>query len=165
LGKHCYLLALGSNMRHHRHGRPRDVLRAAIASLEDCNVQVGRRSPIIHTAPVGRSRRRFANAAITIQTNLAPPDMLTSLQEIERRFGRRGLGQRWRARVLDLDIVLWSGGTWASPGLVIPHVSFRDRDFVLRPASAIAPDWRDPVSGLTVRNLSSRLTSRRRMPR
>ena len=62
------------------------------------------------------------------------------------------------ARVLDLDIILWSGGCHASPGLVIPHISFRGRRFVLHPARSIAGDWRDPVTGLRVRHLCARLT-------
>jgi 2-amino-4-hydroxy-6-hydroxymethyldihydropteridine diphosphokinase len=58
--------------------------------------------------------------------------------------------------VLDLDIVLWSGGAWSSPDLTVPHIAFRERGFVLDPAAAIAPAWRDPVSGLTLRQLAAR---------
>jgi 2-amino-4-hydroxy-6-hydroxymethyldihydropteridine diphosphokinase len=61
--------------------------------------------------------------------------------------------------VLDLDIVLWSGGAWASPGLTIPHPRFRTRQFVLGPAASIAPTWRDPLSGLTLRQLAYRLAA------
>ncbi len=46
---------------------------------------------------------------------------------------------------------------WCTPDLVIPHAYFRERTFVLIPAAHVAPDWRDPVTGLTVRQLSSRL--------
>jgi 2-amino-4-hydroxy-6-hydroxymethyldihydropteridine diphosphokinase len=53
--------------------------------------------------------------------------------------------------------VLWSGGIFAAPDLAIPHPLFRQRDFVLRPAAAIAPDWRDPVSNLSLRQLLARL--------
>ena len=80
--------------------------------------------------------------------------------EIEREFGRRPGGQRWAARVLDLDVVLWSGGCFAAPDLIIPHLQFRDRAFVLGPAAAIAPRWRDPVTGLTIRQLRARLARR-----
>ena len=60
--------------------------------------------------------------------------------------------------MLDLDLVLWSGGCFAAPGLVIPHPLFRNRAFVLAPAVQIAPRWRDPVTGLSVRQLHARLT-------
>ena len=80
-----------------------------------------------------------------------------ALKDIERDFGRRR-GQRWGDRVLDLDILLWSGGMWAdsNPALSIPHPGLRSRGFVLTPAAMVAPDWRDPVSGLNIRHLQSR---------
>jgi 2-amino-4-hydroxy-6-hydroxymethyldihydropteridine diphosphokinase len=91
---------------------------------------------------------------------MSPPDLLQQLHEIETHFGRERRGQRWSARVLDLDIILWSGGIWASdnPTLAIPHLAMRSRSFVLTPAAMIAPDWRDPVTGLTIRQLQSRYT-------
>lgn len=115
-------------------------------------------SPIIASAPLGPSRRRYANAVVVLATKLDPDALLAKLKAIEASFGRRRGGQRWRARVLDLDIVLWSQGCWASPGLTIPHTAFRTRAFVLAPASTVAPHWRDPVSGLTLRQLKARLT-------
>jgi 2-amino-4-hydroxy-6-hydroxymethyldihydropteridine diphosphokinase len=115
-------------------------------------------SPVLLTDPVGPSLRRYANGAAVVETRLAPEALLAALKRIERAFGRCARGQRWSARVLDLDIVLWSGGSFAAPGLTIPHPLFRTRDFVLAPAAAIVPDWRDPVTGLTVRQLHARLT-------
>ena len=90
------------------------------------------------------------------ETDLTPPDLLDVLQSVEADFGRRRRGARWRARPLDLDIILWSGGAWASPDLTIPHPLFRERDFVIGPAAQIAPQWRDPVTGLTLRQLAAR---------
>lgn len=153
-----YLVALGSNVRHPRHGPPVLVLRAAIAMLEREGVDAQIVSPIIQTAPIGPSLRRYANGAALVSSEHDPPAMLALLKRIERAFGRRPGGQRWRARVLDLDIVLWSGGSWSTSGLTIPHPLFRQRSFVLEPASAIAPQWRDPLSGLTLRQLHARLT-------
>lgn len=149
-----YLIALGSNMRHVRHGRPEQVLRAALKRLPGTIAAV---APVIASPPLGPSRRRYANGAVLLQSPLMPLAMLDALHRLERDFGRRRRGQRWAARVLDLDIVLWSGGAWASPGLVIPHPAFRQRRFVLGPARAIVPDWRDPLTGLTVRQLLARL--------
>lgn len=160
-----YLIALGSNMRSPRYGAPREVLGAAAAALEDEGAQVVARSPVIDTAPVGPSSRRFANMALVVQTERDPGPMLALLLRLERNFGRRRLGQSWGARPLDLDIVLWSGGIFASDSLAIPHPRFRQRHFVLGPAVTIAPDWRDPVTGLTVRQLHARLTRQRTLPR
>lgn len=146
-----YAIALGSNRRG-RHGGPVAEVRAAIAALEGV-VAV---SPIIASAPLGPSIRRFANAAVLLESALAPPAMLARLKAIERAFGRRR-GARWGARVIDLDIVLWSGGMWSTAGLTVPHIAFRERGFVLDPLRTIAPNWRDPVAGRTVRQLHARL--------
>ena len=115
-------------------------------------------APVLLTDPVGPSLRRYANSAALVETTLEPPAMLALAKRIERDFGRRPSGQRWASRVLDIDLVLWSGGAYAGPALTIPHPLFRERDFVLAPASAIAPGWRDPLTGLTLRQLHARLT-------
>lgn len=117
------------------------------------------------TAPVGPSLRRYANSAAAIETRLDPPSLLTLLKRVEREFGRRPGGRRWTSRVLDLDIVLWSGGAWETRELTIPHPLFRTRDFVLAPAAAAAPDWRDPITGLNLRQLRARLTRGKRLRR
>jgi 2-amino-4-hydroxy-6-hydroxymethyldihydropteridine diphosphokinase len=153
-----YLIALGSNQRHVRLGAPARVLTAALAALGEGPCRVEATSRIADTAPLGPSRRRFANAAAVVSTDYDPEAMLAHCQAIERRFGRRRRGQGWGPRVLDLDLVLWDGGAWASEGLTIPHPQFRSRDFVLRPAKAISPDWRDPITGWTLRQLHASLT-------
>ena len=158
---HRYLIALGSNVPHHAYGQPRQILAAAALMIGGGDAALERMSPIVKTAPLGPSRRRFANAAAIAQAALNPQEMLEHLQAIEAHFGRKAGGRRWAARVLDLDIVLWSGGIWCADGLAIPHVAFRTREFVLQPAAAIAPGWRDPVSGLTLRQLHARLTRAR----
>jgi 2-amino-4-hydroxy-6-hydroxymethyldihydropteridine diphosphokinase len=80
------------------------------------------------------------------------------LKSIERDFGRRP-GKRWGPRVLDLDIVLWSGGRVRTRGLTVPHPELARRSFVLLPLAAIAPNWR--VDGpLTARHLAYRLSRR-----
>ncbi len=151
-------------MRHVRHGDPRAVLAAAIGALADADLEIKAISPVIATPPLGPSRRRYANAAAIASTGLGPEELLDRLHTIEHAFGRRRSGQGWSARVLDLDIVLWSGGAWASEALVVPHREFRSRAFVLAPARTIAPEWRDPVTGKTVRQLHARLTRARALP-
>lgn len=147
-----YAIALGSNRRG-RHGAPEREIAAALAAIGGVTAV----SPILRTAPLGPSKRRFANAVAIVATPEAPPELLGRLKEIERSFGRRR-GQAWSARVIDLDIVLWSGGSWGERALTIPHPLFRARDFVLGPLLAIAPGWRDPITRLSVRQLRARLT-------
>lgn len=152
-----YLIALGSNRRHPRIGPPARVLQAAMALLASEDVDVLALAPVMHSRPIGPSQRTYANSAALIRTGLAPDDLLALLKAVEARFGRRR-GQRWSARTLDLDIILWSGGLWQSrrPSLTIPHPLFRARRFVLYPAAQIAPRMRDPVSGLTIAHLLHR---------
>lgn len=158
-------MALGSNVRHPRYGPPRRVIAAALGELEAAGAGIVARSAIFDTAPLGPSNRRYANAAAVIESALPPEEMLSVLQRIEHAFGRRRRGRRWRARVLDLDLVLWSGGSHRSERLTIPHPEFRRRTFVLTPAAAIASRWRDPATGLTPRHLHARLTRPRPLPR
>ncbi|WP_234026451.1 2-amino-4-hydroxy-6-hydroxymethyldihydropteridine diphosphokinase [Qipengyuania thermophila] len=122
-------------------------------------------APVLRSAPLGPSRRRYANGALVLASALEPLALLAALKELERRLGRRPGGQRWSARVLDCDIVLWSGGGWRSRDLTIPHSAFRARCFVLRPLAAVAPLWRDPATGLTPRHLLARLTRPRPLTR
>lgn len=154
-----YAIALGSNRRHGRFGSPAAVLKAAAAALKEGGLIVEAMSKIRSTPAFGPAGRSFANAALVLATDLQPSDLLNELKGVERDFGRR-TGRRWGPRVLDLDIILWSGGPWEKPGLVVPHPEMRRRRFVLDPLVEIAPDWRDPISGATIRQLWARLLAR-----
>jgi 2-amino-4-hydroxy-6-hydroxymethyldihydropteridine diphosphokinase len=156
------IIALGSNRRHRRHGAPARVVAAAIDALAASGVRVLRRSRILATAPVGPSDRTFANAAVLAETDLAPAALLDALKAVERDFGRTR-GRRWAARVLDLDIIAYGDRVvpsrlcWATArGLVIPHRAMHLRRFVLDPVVEVAPGWRHPRLGRTVRQLRAR---------
>ncbi|SFP77533.1 2-amino-4-hydroxy-6-hydroxymethyldihydropteridine diphosphokinase [Sphingomonas rubra] len=155
MGTTTYAIALGAN-RPTRHGRPA----AAIALALDRIGGVVAASSTIETPPLGPSIRRFANAAALIESDEPPPVLLARLKRIERALGRRP-GRRWGARPIDLDIVLWSGGRHATRALTIPHREWHRRRFVLAPLAEIAPGWRDPDSGRTVRQLLTEVDRRR----
>ena len=156
-----YALSLGSNRRHARYGSPERVLEAAFARLDRKHVRLVARSATMQSRPLGPSRRLFANAVALVETRFDPPRLLKRLKKIEWQFGRRSGGARWSSRVLDLDIILWSGGAWATPDLAVPHLAFRSRSFVLDPLVEIVPRWRDPLTGLTIRQLKARLDRKR----
>jgi len=151
---HLYAIALGSNRVHGRYGRPDGVIRAAVAALAEHGT-VERVSSIRRTEAVGPAGRSFANAALILASDLPPLALLAELKALERRFGRRA-GRRWGPRVLDLDIILWSGGRYRSRRLDVPHPEMPRRRFVLEPLVEIAPDWRLPGGALRVRHLAAR---------
>ena len=140
-----YAIALGSNRRARPPRRAGRRRRGAVAALRE----LGERravSTIRATPALGPAGRGFANAvAILLDSDLDPAELLDALKAIEREFGRRG-GRRWGPRVLDLDIILWSGGMWGGAP-TIPHPAFREPPFVLAPLAELAPGWRDPVTG------------------
>lgn len=157
MSKTRYVVALGSNRRHHRYGAPRAVVRAAIDTLRGTKgVTVIATAPIFNTAALGPAGRGFANGALLLKSKHAPDELLAQLKRIERGFGRRN-GRRWGPRVIDLDIILWSGGFWVDSRLAVPHPAFRLRRFVLDPLVTLVPEWRDPRDMLTIRQLRARL--------
>lgn len=149
-------VGLGSNRGHGRHGPPRDVLRAAVAALETGGLQVQRLSPIIETAPLGPSKRRYANAALKGRWQGSAEALLALLKGLERDFGRRR-GLRWGARVLDCDLLAFGTARVHVKGLEVPHPRLHQRDFVLQPLEKVWPGWRHPALRLTVRQMRARL--------
>ncbi|HEX7874072.1 MAG TPA: 2-amino-4-hydroxy-6-hydroxymethyldihydropteridine diphosphokinase [Sphingobium sp.] len=154
--KRLYAIAIGSNRPLSRKLPPREILAAAIKALDRKPLRVKAVAPIIASRPVGPSSRDYVNGAVIVRTRLTPEALLDHLQGIEYRFGRQRR-QRWGARTLDLDIILWEGGACRTPRLIVPHPAYAMREFVLRPLSAIAPRWRDPATGLRINHLRTRL--------
>lgn len=154
LAQQLYAIAIGSNRPHGRHGRPPHVVEAAIARLDE-EFGLFDASAIVLNRAIGNAGRDFANAVALVESELEPIEILTRLKAIEREFGRRP-GRRWGPRVLDLDVVLWSGGKFRSRRLTIPHPQLARRSFVLEPLAAIAPNWRT-AGALTVSHLARRL--------
>jgi len=148
-------LGLGSNL-----GDRRARIDAALAALRaDPAVRSVVASDPVETDPVGGppGQGKFLNAAAEIETDLAPEALLEELKRIERSLGRRP-GPRWGPREIDLDILLYGEEILETDTLVIPHPRLRERRFVLAPLAEIAPKARDPVTGLSVRNLLKKVS-------
>ena len=106
------------------------------------------------TKPEGVSgpQPMFLNAAAVGETTMSAHALLEALLAIEDEQGRDRPYPN-APRSLDLDLILFGDLTRDEPGLVVPHPRFRQRRFVLEPLASIAPDLRDPVSGLSIADL------------
>ena len=140
-------IALGSNL-----GDRERYLRDAIVELRRLlpGLVV---SAFYDTAPVGVGEQpRFLNAAATGSTTLPARTLLETLRGIEATFGRMR-PHPGAARTLDLDLILYGDQIIEDRDLTVPHPRFRERRFVLEPLAEIAPDWIDPVTKRTMREL------------
>jgi 2-amino-4-hydroxy-6-hydroxymethyldihydropteridine diphosphokinase len=115
-------------------------------------------SRFYRTPPWGQENQAaFVNAAVAIETALAPHALLDELLNIERDFGREraadGSG-RWGPRVLDLDILLYGDHEIDEPGLRVPHPYLHERAFALVPLLDLVSDIEIPGRGSARRALS-----------
>lgn len=106
------------------------------------------RSSLYRSAPFGGVEQPdFVNAVAALLTRLAPQALLAALQAIERNRGREKEEVRWGPRVLDLDLLVYSGEVIAEPDLAVPHPGIAERNFVLLPLRELAPDLAIPGLG------------------
>jgi 2-amino-4-hydroxy-6-hydroxymethyldihydropteridine diphosphokinase len=150
----CYL-ALGGNL-----GNVRQTFDWALDALgrtaESSLIAV---STCHETHPVGEPAGTFLNAAVEIETCLAPLTLLDRLQAIEHELGRVRT-VRWAPRTIDLDLIFYESETIDTPRLTVPHPAVWYRRFVLDPLSEIAPGYIHPVKRVDIKTLRDRLLER-----
>lgn len=134
-------IALGSNL-----ASPLDQVNAAIAALGEIpDSRIVACSSLYRTPPLGPpDQPDYLNAAVALETMLAPEILLDHTQRIELQQGRVRKAERWGPRTLDLDIMLFGEMTVQTARLTIPHYDMKNRGFMLWPLFEIAPDLHFP---------------------
>ena len=132
---HTAYLSLGTNL-----GDKEKNLLSAISEIERRIGPIRTQSAFLATEPWGfESENTFLNAAVCVETRLAPLDLLHVTQQIERDLGRthKSVGGQYRDRIIDIDILLYDDLHLATKELTIPHLHMYERDFVLIPLQQI----------------------------
>jgi 2-amino-4-hydroxy-6-hydroxymethyldihydropteridine diphosphokinase len=146
---HRALIGIGSNI-----GLAAENCEKAIALINKPeSVKVTAQSSLYESEPVGKTDQAwFVNAAIEVQTTLAPKDLLKLLLDIEKNFGRTRK-EKWGPRIIDLDILDYEGIIIDSKILTLPHPEMAQRRFVLEPLSEIAGETVHPLEKKTILDL------------
>ena len=134
---HLAFIGLGSNLGNERNGifeSPKKQLLNAIQSIDNqTTIHLLRTSHFYQTQAIGPGDQPdYINAAIKIETSLSANQLLLALQSIENHQGRVRK-ERWGARTLDLDILIFDQLIENSKQLTLPHPRAHERAFVLAP--------------------------------
>jgi 2-amino-4-hydroxy-6-hydroxymethyldihydropteridine diphosphokinase len=141
-------LALGSNL-----GNREEYLRAGIRGLATRGIEIVRCASVYSTEPREiLDQPWFLNTAIEANTQLLAHELLRACLEVEEE-NRRVRNVAKGPRTLDIDIIFYGDKIIRKPGLTVPHPSFFSRRFVLAPLAEIAPDFIDPLSRKSIRQL------------
>lgn len=119
-------------------------------------------APIVESEPWGfDSENRFLNLGLMVVTKNDdipdPESILRQLQAIEEEISskpHRHADGSYKDREIDIDLIAVDDIVIDSPVLTLPHPRMSDRLFVLEPMLILDPQWRHPVSGLCLKELS-----------
>jgi 2-amino-4-hydroxy-6-hydroxymethyldihydropteridine diphosphokinase len=150
--QHTAAIALGSNL-----GDSLLTLNTAVAHLNGlADLRVLACSHWYRTAPIGPPQPDYLNGCLILTTSLTPQSLMQQLLSVETHFGRERR-ERWGARTLDLDLLLFDDVVVSQPDLTIPHPRMNDRAFVLVPLAEIAADWIAPTTGQTIAHQAAKI--------
>jgi 2-amino-4-hydroxy-6-hydroxymethyldihydropteridine diphosphokinase len=131
-------IGVGSNLSN-----PRLQVRNAIAQITQAeNITLISASSLYISKPMGpQDQDDYVNAVVCIETNLAPLELLDTLQAFENQAGRVRKDNRWGARILDLDILLFGELVMDTQRLTLPHYGMKEREFVIFPLEEITEEF------------------------
>ncbi|MBQ8529691.1 MAG: 2-amino-4-hydroxy-6-hydroxymethyldihydropteridine diphosphokinase [Parabacteroides sp.] len=147
-------LGLGTNI-----GNKRRNLITAAALLAERVGDVLALSGFYETEPWGfESNNWFLNAAVKLNTDYSPQELLVVTQQIEKELGRTEKSNgTYHDRMIDIDILLYDDEVLQTPELVLPHPLMHERKFVMEPLAEIAPFVQHPIFKESIMDLNERL--------
>ncbi len=147
-----YFIGLGANL-----GDRLTNLREATRRLADLGTILGRSRIYAAAAVGGPPQPSYLNAAVLLDSELGPPDLLAQAQAIENALGRdRDNEVRWGPRTLDIDLLM-AGARGELvvdiPALRLPHPRMKERGFALAPLLDLDPTLIHPELGRPLKAL------------
>jgi len=134
-------LGIGTNL-----GNREYYLDRALEAIGASAGEVSAVSRIYETEPWGfKSKNKFLNMAVRINTDLEPEELLHTVLEIEKQLGRKRKTKRYSSRTVDIDILLYGDRVIMEQCLQVPHPKLGQRRFVLVPLCDIAAEMVHPV--------------------
>ena len=152
------ILSLGANL-----GDPKRQITSAYDQIQSKAGVILLKSSFYSTEPWGfKSDSLFINSAILIETKLQKTELLNVCQQIEKDLGRsqKENGQ-YESRLIDIDLIDYSGEIVDGESLVLPHYLMHERLFVLEPVNEILPNWIHPVLRKNCEEMIAELLSNR----
>lgn len=150
-----YVLSLGSNK-----GDRYQFIKSGVKFLSGLGTILSE-SSIYETSPVGMGDNAgsFLNSAIILDSGLKPDILLTQIKKFEQNAGRDLKHSHLQPREIDIDILFAGDLMINTPFLTIPHREIVNRKFILEPLNEIIPEYKHPVSGISIRELLNSLIS------
>jgi len=150
-------LSLGSNI---------EPQRMLVSALDELGQTFGKLqvSPVYRSIPLGFSGPDFNNLAVGLDADFSPSTLQDWLHDLENRLGRDRHAPRFSNHTLDADLLLYLDPTATETS---PQWAGHDlrHDYVLKPLSDIAPEMRDPQSGLSLAELWRQQANPQRLTR
>lgn len=147
-------IGLGSNLCGESEGvykDPKMQIQQAIKKIGGhSKINILAVSSLYQTGAIGPGDQPdYVNAAVKIETSLGAQGLLEALQLIENQQGRIRV-ERWGARTLDLDILVYDQLIENTQHLTLPHPRAHERAFVLAPLMDLNPDLVIPDRGKVI---------------
>jgi 2-amino-4-hydroxy-6-hydroxymethyldihydropteridine diphosphokinase len=152
-------IGVGSNIAPEENIR--EALRRLAQSLRLVSISTFYREPAI-----GRPEDPdFYNGVVAIDTDLPPAKLKwTVLRPIEAALGRSRSTDKYAARTIDLDLLLYGNSVISSDELTLPDPDILTRAFIAVPLYEIAPTLVLPGSGVPIREIAERFSTERMQP-